>query len=68
MYRIVKLSCSLVKSAPTLKKNRDCYYQIQGALYIITGRPRCDLFIWIPIGTCVKWLHYDPTVRNKAYV
>ena len=56
-----------MNGTPTLKKNHDYYYQIQGALYV-TGRPWCDLFIWTPIGTFVERLDYDPTFWDKAYV
>ena len=51
---------------PTLKKQHDYYYQIQGTLYV-TGRPWCDLFIWTPNGTFTERISYDATFWNIAY-
>ena len=61
-----RFCCALVNGAPSLKKNHDYHYQIQGALYI-TERPWCGLYIWTPLGTSVERVNYDSTFWNKAY-
>ena len=48
-----RFCCSPVNGSSTLKKNRDYFYQIQGAL-CITEMPWCDLNIWTLIGTFVE--------------
>ena len=61
-----RFCCNIVNSKPTLKKQYNYHYQIQGALYVI-GRPWCDLFIWTPNGIFTERINYDATFWNIAY-